>query len=90
MSIFEEYGAFKNLCSSMYSTLSQTFICRMNCVFFVRIYMIKNLNLAQIALRKFRITLNTDSPLYIDTRYNDKFRCNDNLTVTNLRLRDNN
>ena len=28
----------------------------------------------------------TDNPLYIDTRYNDKIRYNDNLTVTKLSL----
>ena len=30
---------------------------------------------------------NTDNPLYTDTRYNDKIRYNDNLTVTKPSLK---
>ena len=32
-------------------------------------------------------SLDTDNPLYTDTRYNDKIRYNDNLTVTKPSLK---
>ena len=32
-------------------------------------------------------TVGTDNPFYVDTRYNDKIRYNDNLVVTNSSLK---
>ena len=48
---------------------------------------IQEYTMAYKALDKRRVKINTDKPLCTDTRYNDKIRYKDNLTVTKPSLK---